>query len=43
MNYSYKPDGVCSVKMEFNIENRVDAILEMKIKDQPVIEKEKEN
>lgn len=23
MNYSYKPDGVCSVKMEFNIENNI--------------------
>ena len=35
--------NVMGTDMEFNIENRVDAILEMKIKDQPVIEKEKEN
>ena len=29
MNYSYKPDGVCSVKMEFNIENNI--IKEMRV------------
>ena len=23
MNYIYKPNGVCSIKMEFNIENNI--------------------